>query len=216
MAKNVYRKSIVQKNGAPMGYGQISPFRESPDEPEPEAPQPQVQAPPNAMERASQGGITGQPQAAPAARPQFDMMSRQGQDDFAKWSGQNTKLENLQNLSRDQWRDKWMSSGTSNLEGLHDFLSQYGGRLEAGNGLVTTPFGDLLDTLEAARTGKGRPGWTPIGGGGGAAPQPGMTPFSPFAQGVDQDSINRYRQLILQALGQDQGNNFLQMLFGGR
>lgn len=71
-------------------------------------------------------------------------------------------------LSREQYRDNWMSSGISNMNDLKGWLSQNGGQALADNGTVMTPYGDTLDMGTAFRTGQGTPGWTPVNSGGQA------------------------------------------------
>lgn len=78
-------------------------------------------------------------------------------------------------LNREDWRDKWMSSGIGNIEGLKQFLSQYGGMLLSDNGTALTPFGEVLDLLIGAKTGRGTPGWTIPGGSGSINPTPTPT-----------------------------------------
>lgn len=65
-------------------------------------------------------------------------------------------------LSREDYRDKWMSSGVKDNAGLDSFLQQYGGTRLSGNGTVKTPYGDdVIDMLIGARSGgNGSPGWT--------------------------------------------------------
>ncbi len=66
-------------------------------------------------------------------------------------------------LNREQWRDKWLSHGPTDLNGLKQFLAENGGTLVSENGTVTTPFGDTLDIGAGARTGVITPAWTQVG-----------------------------------------------------
>lgn len=71
-------------------------------------------------------------------------------------------------MTREQYRDQWMSSGTRDMAGLQNFVNQYGGQIVSGNGTVLTPSGEYIDMLIGARTnGSGMPGWTGINGGAG-------------------------------------------------
>jgi len=71
-------------------------------------------------------------------------------------------------LSREQYRDLWMSSGIRDIAGLQAFLAKYGGTLQSANGTAMTPYGDSLDMLQNARTGNGNPAWTNTGGSNNA------------------------------------------------
>lgn len=66
-------------------------------------------------------------------------------------------------LNREQWRDKWLSNGQTDMAGLQRFLAENGGTLLSENGTVTTPFGDTLDIGANARTGTITPAWTQVG-----------------------------------------------------
>lgn len=71
-----------------------------------------------------------------------------------------------QGMTREEYRDRWMSSGIHDIAGLRAWLAQNGGTLLSDNGTVRTPYGETLDMLIGARTGNGQAGWTGIGGGG--------------------------------------------------
>jgi hypothetical protein len=66
-------------------------------------------------------------------------------------------------MNREQWRDAWMGSGTSNNQMMDQWLAQHGGQRMNESGVVRTPFGETLDMGIAYKTGQGRPGWTDIG-----------------------------------------------------
>lgn len=66
-------------------------------------------------------------------------------------------------LTREQWRDKWMSSGARTIDDLKRFLAENGGEILSDNGSAKTPFGESLDLLANARTGNGTPAWTQYG-----------------------------------------------------
>jgi len=77
-------------------------------------------------------------------------------------------------LTREQYRDAWQSSGATTMQDLQNFVSQHGGRIVSANGTVLTPFGEQIDMLIGARSGKGSAGWGGVdGGGGGGAPGSG-------------------------------------------
>jgi hypothetical protein len=72
-------------------------------------------------------------------------------------------------MTREQYRDAWMSSGVNSVQGMKDWLAKNGGKWVSDNGTVETPFGETLDMGGNARgsaAGNGvlRPAW---GGGGG-------------------------------------------------
>ncbi len=108
-------------------------------------------------------------------------------------------------LSREEYRDKWMSSGTRDQAGLSNFLNQYGGTQLSGNGTVKTPYGDdVIDMLIGARSGgNGMPGWTGL-------PSQSASSVTPWDGSNPGNSGS----------GQQQGNNmdwmkWIQSLFGG-
>lgn len=82
-------------------------------------------------------------------------------------------------LSREQYRDNWMSSGISNMNDLKNWLSQNGGQALSDNGTVMTPYGDTLDMGTAFRTGNGSAGWTPVNS---MMPQANGSQFNPQQQ----------------------------------
>ena len=70
-------------------------------------------------------------------------------------------------MTREQYRDAWMSSGISNMDQLRRWVAQHGGQVVSDNGTVRTPFGETLDMLQNARTGNGRAAWSGLGGNSG-------------------------------------------------
>lgn len=76
-------------------------------------------------------------------------------------------------LSREQYRDAWMSSGVKDMAGLRAWTAQHGGNVLSDNGTVQTPYGEQLDMLIGARTGNGQAGWTAGAGMQGANTGPG-------------------------------------------
>lgn len=80
----------------------------------------------------------------------------------------------INGMNREQYRDKWMSSGAKSMDDLRRFISENGGTLQSDNGTVMTPFGESMDLLFNARgsasgNGEGKPIWGGGGGGGGQA-----------------------------------------------
>lgn len=108
-------------------------------------------------------------------------------------------------MSREQYRDSWMSAGPMTWQGMQDWIARNGGRIVSGNGTVITPYGDTLDMgigARAAQAGQGMitPGWTRVdqslpsgfpGQGGGVANNP------IFGGGMSSPSQN-YDQLMPQ------------------
>lgn len=85
-------------------------------------------------------------------------------------------------MNRDSWRDAWMSSGTSNNQGMDQWLQQNGGQRMNDAGVVRTPFGEILDMGIAYKSGQGKPGWTDIG-------MNNAGPSSPFGPGQMQNQV---------------------------
>ena len=142
---------------------------------------PPIQAEPNA------------PQASPA--PAFDPLQQVGHNG------------SINGLSREQYRDRWQGSGARSIGDLQNFIGQYGGRLDSGNGTVTTPFGEQIDMLQGARTnGNGSAAWGGVGsgsgndapapvaasGGGGNTSLPTMLQGDPLA--AIQQALSGYQQ----------------------
>ena len=77
-------------------------------------------------------------------------------------------------LNREQYRDKWMSSGVKDMAGMKAWLAENGGTLDSDNGTVTTPFGEQIDMGgnargSAAGNGQLTTAWTGVGGDGGGS-----------------------------------------------
>jgi hypothetical protein len=90
-------------------------------------------------------------------------------------------------MNREQWRDAWMGSGTSNNQMMDQWLAQHGGQRMNESGVVRTPFGETLDMGIAYKTGQGRPGWTDIGQNSPSQQMPTMgTSFGQQPQQVQQ------------------------------
>lgn len=71
-------------------------------------------------------------------------------------------------MTREQYRDAWMSSGVNSVQGAKDWLAKNGGTWISDNGTVETPFGEVLDMGGNARgslAGNGplTTAWTPTG-----------------------------------------------------
>lgn len=91
---------------------------------------------------------------------------------------------NPMNLTRDQYRDKWMGSGPMTYQGMQDWLGQNGGTMLSGNGVVRTPFGDTLDmgyNARGAQAGEGliKPFWTRVDDSSGGGSPGGMQSAGP-------------------------------------
>lgn len=87
--------------------------------------------------------------------------------DYGPSSGATHDFNPATGLSREQYRDAWMSSGVNTIQGQQDWMAKNGGQVLSGNGMSMTPYGDMLDMQIGARTGNGQPGWTNTGAGGG-------------------------------------------------
>ena len=97
------------------------------------------------------------------AKPAFDPFGQVGHD--GTFNG----------MTREQYRDAWMSSGVDSVQGAKDWLAKHGGKWISDNGTVLTPYGETLDMLgnakgSAAGNGKAVTAW---GGGGGGNPNAG-------------------------------------------
>jgi hypothetical protein len=101
-------------------------------------------------------------------------------------------------LSREQYRDNWMSSGISNIDQMQQWLAQNGGSILSGNGTVQTPYGDILDMGTAFRTGNGTPGWTPVNGG------PGTNQAQGSVLGSSGNMLGSLLQMLMGGTGQQQ------------
>lgn len=79
-------------------------------------------------------------------------------------------------MTREQYRDAWMSSGVNSIQGMKDWLAKNGGQLVSDNGTVITPFGETLDMGGNAKgSAAGHGALIPIWGGGGSAAAPSTT-----------------------------------------
>lgn len=108
-------------------------------------------------------GITPAPTSSADKAAAFGQQSATGHDGTA-----------ANGMTREQYRDAWMSSGVHDLAGLKAWTAANGGNVVSDNGTVTTPFGETLDMLIGAKTGNGQPGWTGTGGGAGGASASGV------------------------------------------
>lgn len=77
-------------------------------------------------------------------------------------------------MSREAYRDAWMGSGAKSMGDLQAFVSKNGGTINAGNGTVTTPYGEQIDMLANARgsangQGTASASWGGVGGPSGSA-----------------------------------------------
>lgn len=136
---------------------------------------------------------------APAADPHRDAVANayrqylgrdMSEQDWQSWAGNGNAVNEIARspeamarggsapaapgVSREQYRDAWMSSGAASMADLQRFVAQYGGQILGDNGTVRTPYGEVLDMLigakgAAAGGAPARPGWTATGGGGGGA-----------------------------------------------
>lgn len=112
-------------------------------------------------------------------------------------------------MNREQWRDSWMGSGTSNNQMMDQWLAQNGGQRLNDAGVVRTPYGEILDMGIAYKTGQGKPGFTDIG-----MNQAGQSPiFAPsqnaldgtYPGGSNQQQMNpQILQILQQLVGQNQ------------
>ena len=85
-------------------------------------------------------------------------------------------------MTREQFRDEWMSAGQMTPQAADDWMRAHGATQAAGGekaGRWNVPGGGMLDTQigrggAVASGGMITPGWTPVGGGGGSAPGGGV------------------------------------------
>lgn len=92
----------------------------------------------------------------------------------------------INGMTREQYRDAWMSSGATNTQAMDAFLAAHGGRRLNDSGVVTTPFGETLDMGGAFRSGHGSAAWSGMDGGGNGGPisvGSGQTPAAVAAGG---------------------------------
>ena len=54
-------------------------------------------------------------------------------------------------MTREQYRDAWMSSGAHTLQDLQNFVQQHGGQVVSDSGNVMTPYGEQINMLIGAQ-----------------------------------------------------------------
>lgn len=118
------------------------------------------------MQAPADNGVQQMITDAHANPPPFDPNQQVGHDG------------SINGMTREQYRDAWMSSGVDSVAGMQDWLAKNGGNMVAANGTVVTPFGETLDmggNAKGSMAGNGKL-VTAWGGGGGGAPAPSGGP----------------------------------------
>lgn len=91
-------------------------------------------------------------------------------------------------MNREQWRDKWMSSGRMSPEQMQQKLTEMGATNAGRGDIWTTPFGETYDLGMGYKTGNPMAAWTPVQGmfGGGQQGQQGGMLGGGYMGGVMQ------------------------------
>jgi hypothetical protein len=117
-----------------------------------------------------------------AAHPEYSGKPAAPTFDASQQVGHNGKT--TEGLTREQYRDAWVSSGAKSMDDLNRFIAAHGGKLVSGNGTVMTPFGEQIDMLINARGSASGQGSASAGWGGiGGPAKPAATPAMPAAAG---------------------------------
>jgi hypothetical protein len=197
---------MLDNYGRPTGYGQISPYRDTPNMKQP----PGQPGRPSNLERAISGQqlpneskVPMVPPQAPPVPPVAQSPAYQNVGHDGVFNGQN----------RAQWRDAWMGHGNSLTPEQADQWLRANGAQEVnpGSGVWQTPHGETLDVQIARKAamkngGNITAGWGRLGGGGGSNQIGyGMSPqlqaaiegANPFAGAKTSDDI---RNQLMQAV----------------
>ena len=67
-------------------------------------------------------------------------------------------------MNREQWRDKWMSSGRMSQDEMQRKLTEMGATNAGRGDIWTTPFGETYDLGIGYKTGNPMAAWTPVSG----------------------------------------------------